>query len=122
MHPLRLIPTLLLALTTALPAAAGPFDAVRAPLKGSMAQADKCGYDRALDVLAEREMRVIAEVPRTDAQYRFVVAWKSDSFAVTVRTTDCRLDVVDYADRVRPYCDHLPGVASSCPRSDVRAP
>src|SRR5690606_9668273 len=93
----RLVSSLLFAAAFAFPASAGSFAVAKLPHKGVFALADGCAYERALDVLDSNQMTLVASVPRTDALYRFVVDWKSDLFAVTVSTSDCRMKVVNYA-------------------------
>ena len=114
MNALRLTSSLVFLLAAAAPALADPFDAFRGPLKGILAPADNCPHEKALAILDRYRMTLVAEVPRTDALYRFVVDWKSDQYAVTVGTSNCKLNVVDYARAVEPYCNYLPGVMSSC--------
>jgi hypothetical protein len=103
------------------PAMAGGFTINKVPLNGVLAPADGCPYERAVTVLTNNAMQIVANVPRVNALHRFVVDWKSDLFAVTVSANNCRIDVVDYAKRILPYCDYIPGVMSSCPRNDVLA-
>ena len=114
MNALRLTSFLMFLLAAAAPALAGPFDVVKIPKKGIFVQADGCAHQKALDYLASNDMKVVAEVPRTDALYRFVVDWKRDLFAVTISTNNCRLDVVNYARAIEPYCAYVPGLVSSC--------
>lgn len=114
MNALRLTSTLAFLAAAAVPALAGSFDVARVPSKGVFVQADNCAHQRALGILSSADMKLVAEVPRTGALYRFVVDWKSDLFAVTIGTNDCRLDVVNYAKAIRPYCDYVPGLTSSC--------
>ena len=110
----RLMSSLLFAAAFALPASAGNFAIAKLPHKGVFAQADGCAYGRALDVLDNNQMTLVASVPRTDALYRFVVDWKSDLFAVTVSTSDCRMKVVDYARAIQPYCNYVDPTHSVC--------
>ena len=114
MNALRLTSSLVFLLAASAPAFAGNFDIARVPLKGLLVQADSCAHQSALDLLDRSQMVLVAEVPRTDGLYRFVVDWKSDLFAVTIGTSDCRLDVVNYARAIQPYCDYIPGVMTSC--------
>jgi hypothetical protein len=123
MNMLRLTSSLVFLAAAAAPALAlaGNFDVARVPLKGLLVQADACAHQRALDILDRNQMAMVAEVPRTDALYRFVVDWKSDLFAVTVGTNDCRIDVVNYAKAIKPYCDYVPGLRTSCRMDEVLA-
>ena len=121
MNALRLTSSLVFLLAAAAPALAGPFDIARIPKRGVLIQADACPHQQALDILDGNQMSVVAEVPRTDALYRFVVDWKSDLFAVTVGTGNCRIDVVNYARAIKPYCDYVPGVMSSCRMDNMLA-
>jgi len=114
MNTLRLTTSLLFLLAAGAPAFAGHFDLARIPKHGVLVQADACQHQHALDILDRAQMTFVAEVPRTEGLYRFVVDWKSDLFAVTVGTTDCRLEVVNYARAIQPYCNYVPGVMTSC--------
>jgi hypothetical protein len=113
MNALRLTSSLVF-LLAAVPAFAGPLDVARVPKHGVLIQADGCAHQRAVQILSDAQMTLVAEVPRTNALYRFVVDWKSDLFAVTISTNDCRLDVVNYAKAIQPYCNYVPGLVSSC--------
>ncbi len=119
MNALRLTLSLVFLLAAAAPALAGPFDAFRVPKKGIFVQADACAHEKALGILDSNRMVLVAEVPRTNALYRFVVEWKEDLFAVTIETANCRLDVVNYAKAIRPYCDYVPGIMTSCRIDEV---
>ena len=110
---LRLVSSLLF-LAAASPALAGNFGALRAPVDSVLAPADNCPFERALTVLDGNGMVVVANVPRTDATYRFVVDYKDDTFGVTVGTSDCRIKIVNYARAIEPYCHYVPGIRSSC--------
>ena len=121
MNTLRLPSSLVFLLAAAAPALAGPFDVARIPKKGLLVQADGCAHSKALGILASADMKLVAEVPRTDALYRFVVDWKSDLFAVTIETANCRLDVVNYAKAIKPYCNYVPGLIPSCPFDEILA-
>jgi hypothetical protein len=119
MNALRLTSSLMFLLAAAAPVLAGPFDIVKIPKKGIFVQADGCAHQKALDYLASNDMKLVAEVPRTDALYRFVVDFKRDLFAVTISTNNCRLDIVDYARAIEPYCAYIPGLVSSCPNQQL---
>ena len=119
MNMLRLTSSLMFLLAAASPGFAGPFDTVRGQLKGILAPADNCPHEKALAVLESNRMTLIAEVPRTKALHRFVVDFKEDLFAVTVATTNCRVDVVNYARAIEPYCAYVPGLISSCPNTQL---
>ena len=93
----------------------------RVPKDGLLQVFDACSPQRARQVLASNDMIFIAEVPRTAANYRFVVHYKRDDFGVTVRTSDCAPDVVEYARRAHPWCEYLPGLVSQCPQQDLLA-
>lgn len=121
MNVLRLTSSLVFLLAAVAPAMAGSFDLARIPKKGILVQADGCAHQRALDLLASADMKLVAEVPRTNALYRFVVDWKSDLFAVTIETANCRLDVVNYARAIKPYCSYIPGLMSACPFDEMLA-
>lgn len=121
MNMLRLTSSLVFLIAAAAPALAGHFDVARVPIKGVLAPADACAHQRALSILDGNQMTLVAEVPRTDALYRFVVDSKSELFAVTIETASCRLDVVDYAKAIKPYCDYVPGLRSSCRMDEVFA-
>jgi hypothetical protein len=114
--------SLVFLVVAAAPALAGDFGAVLAPRNGLVLErADACAHQQALDLLGRADMRLVAEVPRTKALYRFVVDWKSDLFAVTIAASNCHLDVVDYARRIKPYCNYVPGLISSCPLDEMLA-
>ncbi|MEO6012012.1 MAG: hypothetical protein ABIQ30_00290 [Devosia sp.] len=102
----------LIALTA--PTFAGGLIIDKAPNKGVFKQSDTCALSRARTVLGNNDMMVLADVPRTNANYRFVVDWKRQMFAVNVRVSDCAIDVVDYAQRVHPYCEYIPGILANC--------
>lgn len=93
----------------------------RVPKQALLQTFDACSPARARQVLANNDMVFIAEVPRTESKYRFVVHYKGDDFGVTVRTNDCALDVVEYARRARPWCEYLPGLVSQCPQPILMA-
>jgi hypothetical protein len=116
----RLVSSFVFLAATA-PAMAGGFTIEKIPLKGVLAPADGCPYERAVTVLTNNAMQVVANLPRVGALHRFVVDWKSDLFAVTASANDCRINVVDYAKRIRPYCDYIPGLMSSCPHDEQLA-
>ena len=117
----RLISSLILVAAVS-PALAGNFGAVRGPLNGGvLAPADNCPYERALTILDGNGMVVVANVPRTKASYRFVVDYKDETFAVTVGTNDCGIDIVDYARAIEPYCRYVPGLRPSCPQDQQLA-
>jgi hypothetical protein len=119
MNALRLTSSLVFLLAAAAPGLAGPFDTVLVPNKGIFVQADKCAHEKALAILDSNRMTLVAEVPRTKALYRFVVDFKEDLFAVTIGTSNCRLDVVNYARAIEPYCAYVPGLISSCPNTQL---
>ena len=121
MNALRLTSSLVFVIAATAPVLAGHFDLARVPKQGILVQADACAHQKALGILDSNQMTLVAEVPRTDALYRFVVDWKSEMFAVTIETANCRLDVVDYAKAIKPYCDYVPGLRSSCRMEDVFA-
>jgi hypothetical protein len=113
MNTLRLISSLVF-LGAAAPALAGNFGIARIPLNGVLAPADNCPHAQAVGILERNAMTVVATVPDTSTLHRYVVDFKSDLFAVTVGRSDCRIDIVDYAERIHPYCAYIPGLVSSC--------
>lgn len=113
MNAFRLILSLVF-LGAAAPALAGNFGVARIPLDRVLAPMDVCPHEQAVTLLENNAMVVVATVPRTKSLHRFVVELKSDLFAVTVGRSDCRIDVVDYARAVQPYCQYIPGLLPSC--------
>jgi hypothetical protein len=105
----------LAAALVASPAFAGNFAIDKSHLSGVLVQAEGCPYDDARTTLTRNQMTVVADVPRTQNAYRFIVAWKQELFGATVYATNCKIDLMHGVEQQHPWCEYLPGLRIQCP-------
>ena len=114
----RLLACLILAaLPVASPAMAGHFPIGRAPNSGMMAPPEACSYDRARAALQNGDMAYLADVPRSNAAYRFIVKWKGEVDGASVSVFTCDVDIARKAAQRQPWCAYVPGEKVQCPLS-----
>ncbi len=87
------------------------------PLDGVFVQEDACSHAAALSSLHNKGMTLVAELPRTDTLWRFLVDYKQQYFGASVHaaTSSCRLDLVNKVKYQHPWCEYLPGIRNQCP-------